>query len=219
MKYNLLSDYIYKGEKVEYYYSTTASYSEQIVFVNTVSNAVVNESYMPLLEDVMFRYALVALFTNIDVNAFNTDDKLDIDLFEEFDKETKVSEDLMNLIDYDLIVSLKDSVNTNIIYKTGINKDSVSNAVAILLNSLTERIKSWDGINETVIREFISKFDMNSVQKNIVTEYLKSDEYADNTRKVISEKDKQIKELKKKNNRISAENVIADKRADTKKSE
>lgn len=50
MNFTEIGTYIFNGEEVEYHYSPTATYMDQIKFVKSVGDAVVNENgYIPLL--------------------------------------------------------------------------------------------------------------------------------------------------------------------------
>lgn len=216
MNYTEIGTYTYNGEDVEYHYSSSATYSEQITFVNAVTNIVVNEyNYISLLKGVAFNYALVTMFTDIDGIIFKDENgEADIDIFDKFDNETGVSDFLKSVIDSKIITALNSSLDDNIAYKTGIHRDLISMAVVDLIKTLENKINDFSsnlGNNELI--DFVKKFnaeDMNS--ESIVKSYLDSNTYKKNVAEVVNNKNREIRELKEKINSITAKNVMSDKK-------
>lgn len=198
MNYTGKEVYTYNGEDVEFQYSSSATYLEQITFVNTVTSVVANEDYMPLLKDIIFNYTLVSMFTDIDVTMFETKGNVDIDTFADFDKQTGVSDFLKSVIDEDIIYSLNDSVDCNIAYKTGIHRDSVSTAIVDLIKVAERKLSAWDGnIDSKEVAKFIEKFNVSDLNaESVVKTYLNTDIHKNKVSDVVEAKNKEIKELK-----------------------
>lgn len=139
-------EYTYKGETYEYSYGTTASLLEQAAFVAAVTDVVVTEQgYIPLLLEVMFRYRLVQMFTSVDTDAYtDKDGDLDIDKFDEFDKESGISSAVFNTLDDTVAGNIITSLQENIAYKTGSRKDGLSSAIIDLIKLISIKIASTD---------------------------------------------------------------------------
>lgn len=215
MKHTNLGVYTYNGENIEYYYSLFATCSEQMTFVDTVTSVVVTKNaFMPLVRDIAFNFTLVNMFTDIDDNNFKNDDgNIDIDIFENFDKQTGVSDFLKSVIDEKIIASLNDSIDSNIAYKTGIHKDSISTAIVNLIKTLEKKMSQLGGdVDIAKVNNFIQKFNSSGLNaESIVKTYLDSDTYKKNVDDVIGAKNNEIQELRDKLNNITARNVMADK--------
>lgn len=215
MNFTKTDTYIYNGETVEYHYSPTATYTEQAAFVQNVGNTIVSDnSYIPLLKDITFRFKLVQTFTDIDISQFADDEgMLDIDKFDEFDKETSVSLVLQNNIDSVMIENLYTSVDDYISYKTGMNKDTVATAITDLIKAFTIKVKAmYTSVDLEQAMDFIKKLGNSDINaESLVNAYLGSDSFKNNVASVVDAKNEQIKELQDKVNSVTAKNVVADK--------
>lgn len=222
MNFTETGSYTYNGETKEYHYSPTATYMEQVAFVNGVTSTVITDSgYMPLLKDVVFNLRLVQMFTDIDMSQFNDDDGLNLDMFAKFDEETGMSEYLkLDLFDSGLTNALIKSVDDNIAYKTGIRRDGITESIVDLINTVKDRLATWgEGLTAEDALDFIDKFKQSGINgENIVKTYLDSDNYKKNVLDVVDSKNADIKErdariadLKQKLNDVTAKNVLADK--------
>lgn len=211
MNYTEKSTYTHNGEVIEFHYSPTATYTEQVSFVDIVSkNVFVDGNYLLLLEDITFNFMLVKTFTDIKSDCIAEGD---IDAFAEFDKATDITNKLRKLINPQLIKTLETSVKDNIVYKKNIAHDNISTALVALINTVKEKIEAFgDGLDSNAVMEFIQKFnetDLNS--ESLVNAYFNSDNYKNNVAELVDSKNAQIRELKQKVNDITAQNVLSDK--------
>lgn len=214
MNFTETGSYIYNGEQKEYHYSPNATYMEQVAFVNGVTSIVITDSgYMPLLKDVVFNLRLVQMFTDIDMNQFNDDDGLNLDMFAEFDEETGISEYLkLDLFDSGLINALMKSVDDNIAYKTGIRRDSITESIVELINIAKDRIATWgEGLTAEDALDFIDKFKQSGINAEGIAKAYFDNEGVKKNMEVIDKKNADIRDLKQKLNDVTAKNVLADK--------
>ena len=211
MNYTEKSTYTHNGEVIEFNYSPTATYTEQVSFVDIVSkNVFVDGNYLLLLEDITFNFMLVKTFTDIKADCIAEGD---IDAFAEFDKATDITNKLRKLINPQLIKSLETSVKDNIVYKKNIAHDNISTALVDLINTVKEKIEAFgDGLDSNAVMEFIQKFseaDLNS--ESIVDAYLNSDVHKNKVTELVDSKNAEIRDLKQKINDMTAKNVVTDK--------
>ncbi len=209
MNFDNTDNYIYNGEVKEFKYRTTATLSEQITFVEMVSDGVfVGDSYLPLLKEPVFDYWLIATFTDIDMGEL-----ADIDVFDRFNKETGVAERIRNKLNSILLNNLSTSVDSNIEYKKSIAHDNISTAIVDLINMIKDKIEAFgNGLNSDVVMDFIQKFSESGIDgESIVKAYLDSDQYKENVADVVDAKNADIRDLKQQLNKVTAQNVLADK--------
>lgn len=209
MNFTETGSYIYNGETKEYHYSPTATISEQIAFVEMVSDGVfIGNSYLPLLKKPVFDYWLVATFTDIDMNDFT-----DIDAFDKFDKETGIAVHIVEELGFSLIDNLTESVDANIEYKKSITHDNISTAIVELINTVKNKLEAFgEGLDSNAVMEFIQEFSKSGIDgESIVKAYLDSDQYKENVAEVVDAKNEKIRDLKQKLNDVTAKNVVADK--------
>jgi len=209
MNFTKTGSYTYNGETKEYHYSPTATISEQIAFVEMVSDGVfIGNSYLPLLKKPVFDYWLVATFTDIDMNDFT-----DIDAFDKFDKETGIAAHVEEEFSLELFKSLTESVDANIEYKKSIAHDNISTAIVELINTVKNKLESFgEGLDSNAVMEFIQEFSKSGIDgESIVKAYLDSDQYKKNVADVVDAKNADIRDLKQKLNDVTAKNVLADK--------
>lgn len=209
MNFTETGSYTYNGEQKEYHYSTILTISEQIAFVEMVSNGVfVGDSYLPLLKKPVFDYWLIATFTDIDMSNFT-----DIDAFDKFNKETGVTTHISEELDFGLLNSLTESVGANIDYKKSIAHDNISTAIVDLINTIKNKAESFgEGLDSNAVMDFIQKFSEAGINgESIVNAYLNSDHYKENVAEVVDKKNADIRDLRQKLNDLTTKNVIADK--------
>lgn len=200
MVYTETRNYVYNSITETFNYGIVPSITDKLTFINVVTNIVLNNNgYVPFLKPIAFNYALVQVFTDIDCYRFvNNENNFDIDSFVEFDTISNISNDLKLLLPDELIDELIDSVDNNIAYKTGINKDSISVAVCNLLKNLNKLVLSFNASADSdKLIEFIDKVNNTDLSaESVVKEYFKSDSFRDNVASVIGEKNEEIVRLK-----------------------
>lgn len=213
--------YTYNNEEVEYHYSPTMTYSEQVSFVKSVSNMVLfnDGTYIPLLKDIMFNFFLINDFTDIDISMFNNEfGDFDIDKFADFDNNTGLSNSIKTNIDTTLLYNLIDSVDSCIAYKTGISKDNIGMAVVELINTLKKKIDTFgNNIDSDTVLKFMQNFNESGLNANEIAKvYFNSNEFKHGIAEVVDEKNATIKKLRNKivENEVQnrARNVLADKK-------
>lgn len=204
----------YKEKKLPVTYYTDLSIQKKIDFVNNVCNlTVIGNMYYPFLKELIIRYAIIDVFTDIDVK-----DVMDLDPECEFGLEEM--EELVNntnLCDL-VIVDMKDglydelyqAIEDNIEYKTGIHKNEISIALGKLLTTIDEKLYSVDTKEVNGIFEKLKKIAKNLTMDNMIEAYTKSDAFKNNQADIIKAKDEEIKKLRSKINEFNTRNVQAD---------
>ena len=125
-------------------YFTDLTTSSKIKFINMVTNTIVTEdAFYSVAMDIMFNFELIDIFTDIDVseilNAANT-----IDCMEDFVRSTNIVDILLANVRVGLVDELRDAVNKNVAYKTGIHHMEIESAITSLLRMAEEKLSSID---------------------------------------------------------------------------
>lgn len=131
----------------EFEYQTDISMESKLLLVGFVVDMLVQEetkTYFSAMLDMMFDYALVQKFTNIDVSAIVGDDDVSVNNIEEFFDNSNVIEILKANIDSDIIDSLYKSVLDNVEYKTGVRQNNVLGTINSILKIVEDKTKELD---------------------------------------------------------------------------
>lgn len=130
-------------KEFDFEYKESLTISKKLLFVNNVSDVVVNGgNYNLLLTDLYFDFTLVRFLTNIDLSDILSSEN-NIDEIENFINSTDVIDVLYNNIT-DLIIELKEAVRMNVRYKTGIETNTVSDVIKDLLNKFSKLVDDVD---------------------------------------------------------------------------
>ena len=133
--------YTYKGVNEPYKYRTTITSRQKMQFIQFVTdNVVTDKAYFPIMRNLFFDFALVNLFTDIDME----DTLSQVDVFEEFNNETGVAEIVKAYIDTKLLNELNLAVDKSIEYKTGVKKNDISDIATSLLSMVEKKLENID---------------------------------------------------------------------------
>ena len=133
--------YTYKGVNEPYKYRTTITSRQKMQFIQFVTdNVVTDKAYFPIMRDLFFDFAIVNLFTDIDME----DTLSQVDVFEEFNNETGVAETVKVDIDRRLLNELNMAVDKSIEYKTGVKKNDISDVATSLLSMVEKKLENID---------------------------------------------------------------------------
>ena len=196
MKEMMMGVFTYNGEDYEFNFQTSLSALDKMTFVKTVvHNLVDDEGYEIVVKDLIFDFAIIEMFTNIDTSFINAqdDDGNDINpiiLVEHFLNETNVVDIVKSNMEADLLDELKHAVDLNIQYLTGIHCNPLSESVAKLISTLEKKVSETDlnGMME-MAQKFVGMTEDFSLE-NIVNAYMNSDMHQQNLAEIEASKDK-----------------------------
>ena len=167
--------YTYNGEEFSFDYYTDTGIVNKIDFVNSVVSSIVDkDSYCSIARDLIFDYMIVKKFTDIDMLEIEmSDDKLS--KLEDFLYKTNVA----NLVKNDLIEGLVDELNTavdnDIEYRTGVHRNSLTEAVADLLRMVEKKMSDIDTKGLMEMAEKMNKVSGEFTPSKVLDAYAESD--------------------------------------------
>ena len=135
MKENTKSGvYTYKGNDIDFSFKTSLNAINKIKFVNSVTETLVDDNYNYIVKDMIFDFFIIDIFTDIDIFFVGDEDDFDlINMMEDFLDETNVVEIVKMNAEVGLINELKEAVDYNIEYRTGIHRNVFAESLSSLI--------------------------------------------------------------------------------------
>lgn len=137
--------YVFNGEEHIFNFRSSLSAVEKVHFVNWVTDVLVGDDYNYVLKDMIFDFGIINTFTDVDVSYIFSDERDDsISAIEELISKSNIIDIVIANIDEDVIDELRNAVDLNIEYKTGVRNNSISDSIAKLLNTLERKVNGFD---------------------------------------------------------------------------
>lgn len=187
---------IYNEESFNFEFKTNLSAHEKLIFVNSVVDKIVDkDNYNSIIRDIVFDFAIVEVFTNIDVSFEEQKDEDGNDIhpivfMEQFLEESNVVDIIRENVEIDLLKELNKAVDLNIEYRTGIHPNYLNEALVDLVSTLEQKVKNFDLDS---VMNVASKFgDMKEelTMENLVKAYTSTDMFKNNLAEIEDVKNK-----------------------------
>lgn len=215
--YDKTGVYTRNGEEFLFEFKTSLRAGEKVYFINAVSNLLIDDNYNSVLRDLIFDFFIVDVFTNVDTSwAFtNEDDEEDdvekIDVISEMEdliSETNIVEIVTMNAEIGLIDELRNALDLNIEYRTGIHKNPISESLANLINTLDRKIGNFNMDTESMMdmMNMLSGISGELTADKMLEAYSKSDMYKKHNDELIEKREHHnavIDEIIKSNNTIT----------------
>ena len=199
MKETKLGTYICNNETYNFVFSTDLSAHDKTIFVRTVVDTLVSEySYDSIIKDMIFDFAIVMLFTDIDTSFTKVvdDDGEEISALipiEQFLEETNVVDIVKANMKEGLFEQLEKAVDKSIEYRTGIHSSPIADSFASLINTLEKKINEVDlGNAMEMVQKFTGMTD-NLTPESIVGAYMNSDLHQKNLDEIAESRKEKAK--------------------------
>jgi hypothetical protein len=186
--------FTYNNESYNFDFKTYLSAYEKQVFVKTVvKNLVYEDGYDAIIKDLIFDFAIIELFTNVDTSFINMkdDDGNDIHpviIIEHFLEETNIVDIVKANMESGLLDDLNRAVELNIQYLTGIQPNPLNEAIARLVSTIEDKVNKVDLDSAMdMINKFANMKEDFSVE-NIVNAYMNSDVHKENLEQIAESK-------------------------------
>ena len=155
------------------FYTSLKAYRKS-QFVVSVCNTLVGDNYNYVLDDLVFDYFIVAIFTDIDVSEVQKSDN-GISAMEEFVDKFKPVIDTVkaNAVD-GVLDELRNAIDLNIEYRTGIHINPISSSLANLIDTLNNKFSGFDLDKMMEIAEPMSKIAGELTPEKMLDAYAKT---------------------------------------------
>lgn len=166
--------YTIDGKDNPFAFYTSLNAYRKSQFVVSVCNTLVGDNYNYVLDDLVFDYFIVAIFTDIDVSEVQKSDN-GISAMEEFVEKFKPVIDTVkaNAVD-GVLDELRKAIDFNIEYRTGIHINPISSSLASLLDTLNNKFSGFDLDKMMEIAEPMSKIAGELTPEKMLDAYAKT---------------------------------------------
>lgn len=166
--------YTIDGKDNPFAFYTSLNAYRKSQFVVSVCNTLVGDNYNYVLDDLVFDYFIVAIFTDIDVSEVQKSDN-GISAMEEFVDKFKPVIDTVkaNAVD-GVLDELRNAIDLNIEYRTGIHINPISSSLANLLDNLNNKFSGFDLDKLMEIAEPMSKIAGELTPEKMLDAYAKT---------------------------------------------
>ena len=166
--------YTIDGKDNPFAFYTSLNAYRKSQFVVSVCNTLVGDNYNYVLDDLVFDYFIVAIFTDIDVSEVQKSDN-GISAMEEFVDKFKPVIDTVkaNAVD-GVLDELRNAIDLNIEYRTGIHINPISSSLANLIDTLNNKFSGFDLDKMMEISEPMSKIAGELTPEKMLDAYAKT---------------------------------------------
>lgn len=183
--------YSFKGTEMSFNYYTDLSAVDKMRFVNSVTDIIVGDNYNSIIKDLIFDFEVIDIFTDIDLSEIR-DSSDNISLIEEFVKETLVV-DIVKANSKDFIIDeLKQAVDDNIEYKTGVHSNSFTTSLSHLLKTIESKIVGIDTQGMMEMAQKINSVSGELTADKILDAYSKTDMFKQKQAEIAEKIDRNI---------------------------
>ena len=190
MKEMKIGVFTYNDEEYNFEFKTDLSAYDKLIFVRTVTDSLVdNSGYNSIVRDLIFDFAIIDVFTNVNTSFINIkdDDGEDINpiiSIEHFLEKSNVVDIVKANMRSGLIDELNHAVDLNLEYITGIHLNPLSEAIASFLRVIESKINEADLDSMRDVAKNLLPFTqgvaLEDIPENIVKLYMNSDAHKKN---------------------------------------
>lgn len=185
--YKKFGTYYQNGESYGFRFNTSLSAGDKISFVNNLTFLLVGDYYNYIVKDLLFNFFIIKDFTDVSVSNIVNSDSM-IDDAEMLIKNTNIVDIVVENAEYGLIDELRQAVDLNVEYKTGIHRNVISESIVDLIKTLEHKIGNFT-IDPDSLTDMMNLFNGISdefTMGNLLDAYSKSNMYKEN-HKLIEE--------------------------------
>ena len=175
--------YTRNGEDFNFEFKTSLSANEKVAFVNLVTDLLVEKNYNYVIKDMIFDFMTVCIFTNdIDVSYILSDECSDDEFYNEIEnllEETNIIDIIVANSEDGLIDDLKQAVDYNVEYKTGIHRNVISESIADLIKTIEKKVGDFTIDSDSIMgmMNMLNGISDELTMDNLLDAYARSDMY------------------------------------------
>lgn len=189
--------YFYNDESFDFGFVTSLSASEKISFINSIVDTVVSNNYYTVIRDMLFDFAIIRTFTDIDTTFVKNSDSM-IDTIEQFLDETNIVDVVKANMSVGLLEELNKSVDKAIEFRTGIHPSPLNDALASLLSTLERKVEEIDLGSAMSMAQKFAGMTEELTPESLINAYMGSDTHQNNLVEIEKAKKSNKKSSKSK---------------------
>lgn len=194
MKNVKMGAYAHNDELYNFNFATDLTAHDKVLFVRTVVDMLVDDdNYDSIIRDMIFDFAIVMLFTDIDTSfiKITDDDGEEASILipiEQFLEETNVVDIVKANMKVGLLEELEKAVDKLIEYRTDIHPSPIGDAIASLVSTLENKIREVNLDDMMgIAQKFVGMTDK-LTPESLVNAYLDSDVHNQNLAEIAEAK-------------------------------
>lgn len=172
--------YVHNDVEINFNFKTSLNARNKIKFVNSVTETLVDDNYNYIVKDMIFDFAIVEFFTDIDTS-FVDDDP--INMIDDFLYNSNIVNIVKENAEAGLIDDLRRAVDYNIEYRTGIHRNMIEESLSSLINTFEMKVADIDFEEIMEMSQMLSGMSGELTADKILDAYAKSDMYKSKNRK------------------------------------
>lgn len=197
--------YSYGDKSYNFEFTTTLSANKKISFINSIVDTVVSNNYYTVIRDMLFDFAILRTFTDIDTTFVKNSDSM-IDTIEEFLNETNIVDIVKANMEVGLLEELNNAVDKAIEYRTGIHPSPLNDALASLLSTLEKKVEEIDLGSAMSMAQKFAGMTGELTPESLVNAYINSNVHQSN----LAEIEEAKKNKKSKKNEIKIDENLGE---------
>ena len=178
-----VAKYKYNGEEKEFNCKTSLTPSEQVQFINNVTDTIMGDNYYSNIRPIIFDITMVNMFTDIDtaeiINSPNS-----LDNIADFLAETGIVSIIESNISTDIIHVLHDAISDNLEYRKYNRRSVFEEKLAGLITTIENKLSEVD-VNDVI----------STLTDNVINTYANSDEFAQNHEQAKNKRNEHIEKI------------------------
>lgn len=134
------------GENISFTFNSSPSCANKVLFVDSVVNSLVGETYNYVAKDLIFDYMFIGVFTDVDTEYISKcEDPIEtIELIEELVNNTNIVSIVKSNIEFGVVSELEEAVEKGLEYLTGIHFNPITEALASIINTIEYKIGDFN---------------------------------------------------------------------------
>lgn len=186
--------FTYNDESYNFNFKISLSAYEKLFFVETVVSTLVDDNrYNSIVRDLIFDFAIIEVFTNIDTSFINMKDDEGNDInkiipIEHFLENTNVVDIVKSNVEVGLLDKLNRAIDSNIQYLTGIHPNKLNDAITNLISTFEKKINEVDLDSMMGMAQKFDSMTEDFTLDNIVNAYMNSNVHKKNLDEIAEAK-------------------------------
>lgn len=178
-----IAKYQYNGEEKEFNCKTSLTPSEQVQFINNVTDTIMGDNYYSNIRPIIFGITMVNIFTDIDTSEIiNSPNSLDN--IADFLTETGIVNIIKSKLTADIIDILNSAIDDNLEYRKYNRRSVFEEKLAELITTIENKLSEVD-VNDVI----------STLADNVINTYANSDEFAHNHEQAKNKRNEHIEKI------------------------